>query len=152
MQARRRILFCKGANNTKPIKFLLFGCATFSNSPKLSAAPPKVKKWGLAETKASLACGSKSLRFLPPRSVIGVEPTPFQFRLRQSLRPSGLCWARLIGLRCKTALLFSILANSLAEISEIFLGWYNNDVGRFFSHNTGVFFLLSAVLYSTNCH
>jgi hypothetical protein len=68
----------------------------------------RVKKWG----------------FLTPRSVIGVKPTPFQFRLSQSLRLSGLCLVRLIGLRCKTALLFSILAGSLAKTSEIFLGWY----------------------------
>jgi hypothetical protein len=41
-----------------------------------------------------------------------------------------LCLVRLIGLRCKTALLFSILAGSLAKTSEIFLGWYYTKTKR----------------------
>jgi hypothetical protein len=40
--------------------------------PKLLAMP-----FRLAKSKALLTCGAKSIRFLPPRSVIGVEPTPF---------------------------------------------------------------------------
>jgi hypothetical protein len=41
-----------------------------------------------------------------------------QFRLRQSLRPLGLCLPRLIGLRLKTALLF--LQSSLLVIRQKF--------------------------------
>jgi hypothetical protein len=58
--------------NTNPIKFLQFCCATLSNAAyAFRCAFQACRKQGFIGLRVKKLC------FLPPRSVIGVKPTPF---------------------------------------------------------------------------